>query len=213
MKSPLLWLLAGWASLAGAQPGGAPPDGSAPAKASGPRVAFRHALVLKVADRDAAADAVIAAAEKLSGYFLQRSNDAVKLKIPVAAARGLLGAIEPLGTVVSRSTEATDLGERLDQMRTRLASREGMLQHYFKVVAGASSSQVEEVERAMTELVQEIESLRGAIQLQEHQLAYAEVVVSFSFRDRRAPVASGRSSFDWLNSVNLADLIADFGHE
>jgi hypothetical protein len=98
-------------------------------------------------------------------------------------------------------------------MRTRLASREGMLQHYFKVVAGASSSQVEEVERAMTELVQEIESLRGAIQLQEHQLAYAEVVVSFSFRDRRAPVASGRSSFDWLNSVNLADLIADFGHE
>jgi hypothetical protein len=205
-------LLAAWASLATAGPKGTP---AAPvvSGAEGPRVAFHHALVLKVADRDATADAVIAVAEKSGGYFLSRTNDAVRLKIPVAAVKEALAAIEPLGTVAQRSTQAADVGEKLDMVRTRLASREGMLKHYFTVVATASDTQMPEVEAAMTTLVQEIESLRGTVELVEHQLRYAAVDVNFSFRDRRAPAASGRSSFEWLNTVNLSDLIAEFGHE
>jgi hypothetical protein len=208
----VVWWLAGWASLAAAGPESTP-GAPAATKPPSPRVAFRHSLVLKVADRDATADAAIAAAEKQGGYFLSRTNDAVRLKVPVAAVREVLGAIEPLGTVVSRSTEAVDLGERLDLVRTRLASREGMLKRYYAVIEGASDTQMPEVEQAMTALVQEIESMRGAIQLQEHQLAYAQVDLSFSFRDRRAPAPTGRSSFEWLNTVNLSDLIAEFGHE
>ena len=40
----------------------------------------------------------------------------------------------------------------------------------------------------------------------------AEITVSFRFRDRAAPAATGTSSFPWLNTVNLTDLVEDFRH-
>ena len=77
----------------------------------------------------------------------------------------------------------------------------------------AGPNAVVEVEQQMTTLVEEIESLKGQLQLFEHQLQLADIVVSFQFRDRRPPVRDGSSSFKWLNTMNLVDLIWEFGRE
>ena len=43
----------------------------------------------------------------------------------------------------------------------------------------------------------------------QHQADYADVTVSFRFRNRQAPARDGRSSFAWLNQLNVADLLDD----
>jgi len=193
-------------------PSGVAPKAAAAEEAK-PRVAYHHSLVLSVGNRDESADLIIAAAEKLDGYFIERTDDMLRLKVPVENVKRLLSQIEPLGKVLERTLTAQDLGDIVEERRTRLASKQEVLQRYFAVLAGAGAGAVVEVEQEMTSLVTEIESLKGSLLMYEHELKYAEVDVSFHFRERRPPVNDGRSSFHWLNTMNLADLIGEFGHE
>ena len=171
-----------------------------------PRVAVAASMVVKVADRSQAADALIARAEELGGYFSSRRDDAVTLRVPTAALPALVKAAELLGDVL----HARDITFDLEQKRTLLASREAVLARYFKVLGEAGPSAVVTVERQMTQLIVDIESLRGALQLLEHNMAFAELAVSFQFRERRPPARDGSSSFAWLNTMNLVDLLGDF---
>jgi len=191
------------------QAAGAP----APTAAPKPRVAYRYDMVLKVADRDAAADSAIELAEKSGGYFVERTDELVHLKVPVESFHLVLAGLEPLGAILNRQSQAADLGETLDEQETLLHSREQMLLRYFAVLAAADAQSVVVVERQMTTLVQSIESLRGTLQLAQHQLLLADITIRFRFRDRQAPVNDGHSSFAWLNTVNLADHLAEFARE
>ncbi len=177
-----------------------------------PRTAISSSVVLKVADRDASADAIVAKAEARGGYFASRTDDQVTLKVPAGEAESFIAEVEAIGKVVDRSYSADDVGGRLRELRTRLRSRQQVFRRYFSVLGSASQSTIVQVEAQMTELVQEIEGLKGQIRLLEHQLELAEVVVRFEFRDRRPPSRDGNSSFAWLNTVNIADLFEEFAH-
>ncbi len=183
------------------------------APAAAPRTAVSATMVVKVTDRTKTADQLIDEVEKLGGYFASRTDAEVVLKVPVAEAKRLMALVEQAGKVIDRQFAAQDVGERLEELRTRLKSRQQVFERYFAVLAGANAQAVVEVEQAMTQLVQEIESLKGALRLLEHQLQLAQVVVRFEFRERRPPERSGSSSFAWLNTMNLVDLLREFGHE
>jgi hypothetical protein len=180
---------------------------------TGPLLAESDELVVKVSDPAAGADALVAAVEALGGYFSSRSDDAVGLKVPQAMRDELLAKVTSLGIVVAKHHEARDLAGLLEEWRTRLQSRENVLQRYYAVIGEAGPTAVVTVEREMTALVQAIEQQKGQIRLAEHQLAYAEVTVRFQFRDRTPPARDGSSSFEWLNTVNLQDLVGEFSHE
>lgn len=177
-----------------------------------PRNAISSTIVLKVTDRNQAADVLIAEAERLGGYFLTRDDNQVILLVPSARAEVLLGKIDPMGTVVQRSFAANDVTARLRELRTRLKSREEVFRRYFSVLQSAGQGTVVQVESQMTGLVTEIEGIKGSIRLIEHQLDYATITVRFQFRERRPPSRDGNSSFAWLNTVNLADLFSEFSY-
>ncbi|MEZ0310958.1 MAG: DUF4349 domain-containing protein [Myxococcota bacterium] len=174
------------------------------------RIAVRDALTIKVGDRDKAAEAVIAVAEAVGGYFTMRSDTYMRLRIPSKKQAEVLAKVSQLGLVVQRSHAADDLTTALEEQRTLLASRRDVLQRYFAVLQTARPQAVTTVEHEMTSLIAEIEELEGSLRMAMHQLQYAELEVSFEFRDRQAPARDGSSSFRWLNSMNLADLIGDF---
>ncbi len=174
------------------------------------RIAVRDALTIKVGDRDKAADAVIAAAESVGGYFTSRNDNYMRLRIPAKKQAEVLEKVAKLGLVVQRTHAANDLTSQLEEQRTLLASRRDVLQRYFTVLQTARPQAVTTVEHEMTSLIAEIEELEGALRMAMHQLQYAELEVSFEFRDRQPPARDGSSSFQWLNSMNLADLIGDF---
>ncbi len=185
---------------------------AAQAKSERPRNAISSTIVLKVTDRNQAADALIAEAERLGGYFSTRDDNQVILVVPAANARALIAKVEPMGVVVQRSFAANDVTARLRELRTRLKSREEVFRRYFSVLQSAGQGTVVQVEAQMTSLVTEIESIKGSIRLIAHQLEYGTITVQFQFRERRPPSRDGNSSFAWLNTVNLADLFAEFSH-
>lgn len=175
-----------------------------------PRIAVTDNLTVKVSDPQKASDALVAAAESANGYFTSRTDSGVSLRIPTAHAKKIFAIAEAQGVVVERSHNTFDFTEALEEQSTLLASRRQVLERYFDVLKSAHADAVVSVEREMTSLIAEIEELEGAIRLEEHNLAYATLNVSYQFRDRRAPSSEGVSSFKWLNTVNLGDLLGDF---
>ncbi|MBC7794727.1 MAG: DUF4349 domain-containing protein [Clostridia bacterium] len=178
-----------------------------------PRIAIGDSIVVKVGDRQKAADAVIAAAEAADGYFTSRTDEAIHLRVPSAKESEVLAVAMAQGIVVGRAHTANDLTSSIEEQRSLLESRRNVLDRYFAVLATAKASSVSTVEHQMTELIQEIEELQGLLRLEEHNLGFADLEVSFQFRDRSAPTNDGRSSFKWLNGMNLGELLGDFQHE
>lgn len=167
-------------------------------------------LVIKVKDPQAVADELVQEAREAGGYFSSRTRQQVTFKIPTAKAEAFVSAAAERGLVVSRSFSNTGLTAQIADANARLAAREEVLARYFEVLDDASAESVVTVERAIVGLISEIEGLKGRIRSMEHQASFADVTVDFQFRDRAAPVRDGSSSFAWLNTMNLADLVQDF---
>lgn len=225
----LLALLGGFPALAAPPPAGpaAPPPkapvsvqiqpttpaGSAEASAKPDIPALDHvtaSVVVQVDDRDAAAAALIAKAEKRGGWFASFSTDAVAFKIPVAQAEAFVEEARMLGLVVDRSSARSELGPQLADAMASLEARTAVLARYFEVLGEARPESVVAVEREIDRLIREIETYEGRIRLLRHRGAYADVSVAFQFRDRRAPANDGTSPFPWVNAVDLGWLLSDF---
>ena len=209
MPVALLFLVAAFAAPLPVMPAPVPPAPVEAPPAVANEATVSASLVLKVAQRDAAADAVIAKAKELGGYFSSLSSDQVVLRVPVASVDALVSAASGLGFVVARGYSRTDQSAALDEQRSRLGAREEVLARYMDVLSGAHADAVVTVESQITALISEIETLKGSIQLLEAQTSYGTVTVSFQFQDRAAPARNGSSHFPWLNTVNLSDRLSD----
>ena len=66
------------------------------------------------------------------------------------------------------------------------------------------------VENEVIRLINEIENVKGQLRKQEHLSRYADIQVLFRFKDRGAPIADGSSSFNWINQLNITDVIQSF---
>ena len=207
MSLALLISLMGGPALAQDAPESAPQE-----RAVDARSAIVATMVVKVTRRDEAADALVAQAESMGGYFAERSDQRLRLKIPAAQARDYLAQVDGQGVVVDSTFNTTGLSQQLADNQARLEAREDILARYFAVLETAGSDSVVTVEREIVNLVAEIEGYKGSIRALEHRATYADITLDFEFRDRAAPSRGGSSSFDWLNTLNLADLIEDFHH-
>jgi hypothetical protein len=204
----LLSVALAWSAPA---PAPAPAPSPADAPAEGPAVTqLTASLVLEVGEPQVTGDTLVAKAKEVGGWFQVRTQDSVSLRVPSEKLEPFLAFAGAQGEVADRSYAANDLTGQLVDLRSRLSARESVLDKYYEVLASANPKAVVSVERQITNLVQEIEQLKGRIKLLEHQGAFAAVDVSFRFRDRRAPAKDGSSSFAWLNTMTLEDLVSDF---
>lgn len=170
-------------------------------------------VTLSVSDPSGTGDTLIAKAESLDGYFTYLSDQSVTVRVPASKSAEFIAFSETLGTVLERRLETTGFDEALNQKRTRLKTKQEILERYLAVLKSSKKKTIVSVERAVQEVVADIESLKGSIAFMEHELAFARVTVQFQFKDRNAPVYSGTSSFAWLNTLNLKTMIEDFNHE
>jgi len=175
-----------------------------------PVSALSATVTVKVTVQEQAADAMVAAVESLGGYFATRQNSRLTLKIPVTHARSFLDSLDICGLVVARTFQARNVGLELTQLRAQLKGRQTLLKDYFALLESAGPKAVFSVEKEIALLISEIEGLQGKLRKLEHELEYATVEVEFQFRDRSAPAPTGASSFEWLNTMNLTDLVQDF---
>lgn len=189
-------LICGLSAIASAEP----PTGSA----------LWAEVVVKVADREKASAAILAAAEKAAGYFSEKSERALILKVPVEKADEVIRLAEDQGQRIERSLRRDDLSEELLRKRAALKAKQSIQAQYLDLLGKADLQSSLTVEKSLVQLTAEIETLQGQLRYLRHRLQYAEVRVLFEFEDRNAPVPTGVSSFAWLNTLNLKSLLEEF---
>ncbi|MEZ4235347.1 MAG: DUF4349 domain-containing protein [Myxococcota bacterium] len=195
----------------------AAPEGSEPAEAEAPAPApkapivdtlLAGSVVVAVSQQDAAAEALVAETRRLGGWFQSRTPAALSLRVPVDRFDALVAFAEAQGKVIDKELSRTDAGQELADLRSRLEARNSVLDEYYKVLRTARADAVVSVQLQIIAAISEIEAIEGRIRLLEDQSRNARLDVSFQFRDRAAPARDGTSSFPWLNTLNVQDVIA-----
>ncbi|MEN0066632.1 MAG: DUF4349 domain-containing protein [Myxococcota bacterium] len=168
-------------------------------------------VVVAVAKRDLAADALVERANELGGWFQSRNDEGLSLRVPSVNVDALLDSASATGKVLGRSVERRDVGQEMADLSGRLEARESVLKQYFDLLARAGADSIVTVERQIVKAIDEIERLKGRLQLLEDQSTFGRVDVAFQFRDRGAPDRDGQSSWGWINTLNVQDVIV--GHQ
>lgn len=167
-------------------------------------------LVVSVAQQEQSALRVVERARELGGWFQTQTPTSLSLRVPVAKVDELVAFAEAEGKVVDKQLSRTDLHSQLADLRGRLEARRETLDQYYAVLKTATSSSVVSVQQQVTYAVAQIEALEGRVRMLEAQAAMARVDVSFQFRERDAPARDGSSSFPWLNTLNVQDVVQNF---
>ncbi len=166
----------------------------------------RHLSVdagLMVFDRQEAADKLALWAEEHKGYFIWKSDESVRFRVPDQAVEELRGYLESIGDgLISYNRASFDLREDMMRSRSALQAREEIL---AKNLALLDSSNVEgtlALEREIRRLMREIDSNRGRLNKMEHDALMAMVNINLSFNQQT--VAQDRPSrFEWINTVDF----------
>lgn len=197
------WLiLATLVAVAGTEP-------AAPAERA-QAVEIKASLVLKVFQPEEATVAIVGEAERLGGFFLQRSPARLVLRVPTAQITELIAAAEKRGVVLDRGYTSRSIENELQQLTAQRRSHKELLEQYMAVLAGANAASVVTVQHAITNLIATIENIEGRLRMLENRAALAELVIDFQFRRREPPKPVGSSSFPWLNTLGLERLVGDF---
>ena len=167
-------------------------------------------LTIKVQKKEAVADMIVQKATDFGGYYASRTEQNLHLKIPSAQAMDFIEFVAGQGLIVERELNSNSLHQEITDLQARLKTREELLNRYFDILNQAQEENVLTVERAVIDLVSEIEGLKGKLRKQEHAAAFADIYVGFQYRERRAPINDGSSSFAWLNSLNIEDIQYSF---
>jgi len=165
---------------------------------------------LLVSDREAAAGALITWTEEQGGYFVERSLERVVLRVPAEAFDGLREAARATAEeIITYNPSAQDLRQELSAVEAAIASREENLE---RVLAFLDESDDIEgtlaLEREISSLMQELESVRGRERAIRSRIAYARAEIALSAQAADIPDRVP-SSFEWLNSLDLYDFIGE----
>lgn len=180
------------------------------AQAAPPAVAIGSSLTIQVPDRDASAARLIAQAEALGGYFSVMTQDTLTLKVPTGKAQALIDFIKANWKPVQESYRSEAVQGAIDQLQARLKAKQALYARFEKLLAEAEARDIVEVELAATQLIREIELLKGQLRALQHRLDYASVALSFRLLERQRPGDAGSSPFAWLNTLGLESLLQEF---
>lgn len=173
-------------------------------------LALQASAQLLVTDREAAASALIAWTEEQGGYFVERSLDRLVVRVPAAAFAELREVARSTAEeVIAFNPSAEDLREELAATQAAIASREENLERVLTFldesedIAGTLA-----LEREISSLMQELESLRGRERAIRTRIAYARAEIALSAQAAGIPDTLP-SSFDWLNELDLYDFLGE----
>lgn len=165
---------------------------------------------LLVSDREAAAEALITWTEEEGGYFVERSLERVVLRVPADAFDELREVSRMTAEeIITYNPSAQDLRQELSAVEAAIASREENLERVLAFLDEADDIEgTLALEREISSLMQELESLRGRERAIRTRIAYARAEIALSAQAADIPDRLP-SSFEWLNSLDLYDFIGE----
>ena len=189
-----------------------PNDGRADAPErpnDGRATALVSRLVLKVIDPAEVRAGLSDAARELGGFPVLITNDSLTVKVPPEQLDAMLEAIGGEGRVLEKTLEREDLTEEIAQLQGRLKSKRAILVKLRSFFDDSNVAATLRIEQTMTDLVQEIEQVKGRLRVLGERSRFAVIEISFRFKQRDR-IIYVHSPFEWLNSVNLDRFLEEF---
>ena len=171
---------------------------------------IRATRVIKVGDKEAAARLLIASAKKVGGWLLRQEPAQITLRIPEGAVDSFLAFADSQGIVADRSFARDDYTTEYIALLAKMQAKGSLLRQYLAVLDSSGSQGIYPVARSIADLQQSLEEAKGRIRGLQERMQFAEIIVYFTFHERRAPLSSGWSDFGWINLIDLPSLLEDF---
>lgn len=207
---PLVLVLAGCIGLCaapvGAQTPAVPPQTAAvKSRAAG----IEARLVIKVVHPEDVKAALVERARQLGGFPSLITDDRLLLRVPHQGLTELSELAVASGALLERTLASEDIADEIAQLEAQRKSKTEMLERLHGLLDGAPLDGTLRVEQSLTQLVLELEQVKGSLRLLRHRAKFAVLDVAFRFpeRDRVVYVSS---PFEWLNSVDLDRFLGDF---
>ncbi len=170
-------------------------------------------LDIRVNDNDVTLSQLDKKATEVGGYFQQKSDNQIVVKIPFKHFDAYVEYVKTLGLYLGKRISTNDLRDDIIRRETRVSAKQKLLKDYQSVMKGADSESIIAVHEEIIKLVQEIEREKGALGKLMHLSRYATVTIDLKFFKRTPPVPQGSTPFEWINELNLNDMIKGFKHE
>jgi Domain of unknown function (DUF4349) len=167
-------------------------------------------MVFKTTDQKASESQLCLAIEKMGGWLLKGTRQEIRFRLPQVSVDTFLTMIDSFGVSTDNAYTRTDYTDNYLNLVASLQAKEYLLKQYFEILDSSGTEGIYPVSREIADLQNGIEMLKGQIRGIIERMNYAEIVIYFNFNDRRVPLVSGHSDFEWLNTVNLPALLEDF---
>ncbi len=164
------------------------------------KIVVTHSLSVEVRDFGKSYDAVSRMAEQSGGYNTEagryRAEDGshrgrVAMRVPPQRVGDLLDAIRGLGTVVSEETRGEDITEQYYDLETRLRNAKAAERRLLELLGKKTGklADVLEVERELTRVRSEVESMEARKRNMELLTGMTTIVVELFEPHRAVPAA------------------------
>ena len=190
------------------QAGGPSADvANAPGPSAKPRLIIRNgALKLRTANPDEVGARAVAIIKQAEGWVTKQVNQSYEFRIPAAKFNEVFAAIEALGVVVNRQTDARDVTEKVTDLKLRLRNARALRERYDELLKKAT--EVEEmlaIERELAKITETIERFEGQLKKTLHDVAFSRLNLTLQTGPARK-TGRNRTPFTWIGQVGVEHL-------
>lgn len=170
---------------------------------------YRAQLVLAVFETRVTLDKIELLARQLGGYLVQRSNDFIEVRVPVAQFEQALKDSAALGDEISRQVTAEDVSDRYRDLKIRLHNAEVVRERLAALLARATD--VKEallVEEQLGRVTTTIEQIKGKLKVLDELIAFSTVTVHLQSQVSHEKLNQRVTlPFPWLRDLGLSNLL------
>jgi len=172
-------------------------------------LAYRLFVHVLAQDREAVSVALAEWGDRNGGYFVQRSQDTVVLRLPGTRLPAMRAFIRENDARILRYEPSTvNLRRELSDARAAVSSRQESLDRILALMRGADIGATLDFERELRSINQEIEYHRGLERRIVNDIRYATVHVALTSEQSSIPDYLP-SAFAWINDVGIYRFLED----
>lgn len=180
-----------------------------PRKPTRRHTALEAKLTLKVKSPEETRAKLEALVLKRGGFPILVTNRAMELKAPPEHMSTLLEFVAAQGILIDKTLEREDLTLEVNKLEGELKSKRAILAELRSFFDQSNVAATLQIETSMTELVQELERVKGQLRVLHDRSRWAVIHIAFEFRERQK-VNYAKSEFEWLNTVDLDRFLETF---
>jgi len=153
------------------------------------KITYYYNFTLDVNDVDSKIKLIEEIANTNNGYVQNKTNTRLTLKIPTSKVDFVISEISQLGEVVSKYQQANDITNAYYDAKLRLENMLKTRARYLELLAQAENVETTlKVEKELERLLYDIESMKGNIELMQHQVDFTTITVNLEKSSTPGPV-------------------------